>query len=298
MSRAFPFLRPPHDVVITGPWSRPAVDGVEPLPPALPDWDYGTVLALRRAVSVDGLRARRLTGLAHDAELDLSVQWYATTSALRGRAWRAPVPCTDGTDITIEFDLLGTDLGGTLELVTTLTLRSTTPDASPAAPTRPGSILWSDRHQVVLQGDNALFPIARADFHDLPYPTGAGWYLHIDHALDAAALGSILLLVNTHHDIVMQALEAAAAPTEADRRVLSTLRTDVLRVLVEYALTHEDFTDDVEYPPGTLGALLTHVLRNAYPPVFTLDALRRERRTSPALFSSRIQDITDLLNDR
>ena len=299
MNRTFPFLRPPSDVVTGGPWSRQGIDGVtEPLPSTLPDWDYSTVLVLRRTVVVDGLRARRLTGLAHDAELDLSVQWYASTSALRARAWRAPVPCIDASEVTIEFDLPGADLGGALELITSLTLRSTGPARSPAAPARPGSVVWSDRHQIVLQGDNALFPIAPADFHDLPYPTGSGWYLHIDDDLDAAALGSILLLVNTRHDVVMLALEAAAAPTEADRRVLSTLRTDVLRVLVEHALAHEDFAEDGEYRAGTLGALLVHVLRNAYPPMFTLDALRRERRTSPALFGARIQDISGLLTDR
>jgi len=298
MSRVAPFLRPPPDIVTPGPWSRPTTDGVEPLPAGLPDWDYATVLTLRRTLQIDGLRARRLSGLTHDAGLDLGVQWHANSSALRGRAWRAALPPADATTIEVEFDLPGTDLGGTLDLTTTLTLRSTTRDASPAAATRPGSILWSDTQQVVLQGDNALFPIARADFHDLPYPTGAGWFLHIDDDLDAAALGSILLLVNERHDVVIRAFEAAAAPTEADRRVLSAVRTDVLRVLIEHALTHEDLPDETHHAPGTLGALLTNVLRNAYPPMFTLDALRRERARFPALFGSRIHEIADLLSDR
>ncbi|TFV63704.1 hypothetical protein E4P40_27240, partial [Blastococcus sp. CT_GayMR20] len=229
MTRVFPFLRPPGDVVTLGPWSRLTPDGGEPLPDTLLDWDYDTVLSLLRPMTVDGLRARRLTGLAEEAELDLSVQWFATSSALRGRAWRSPLPAVDGFEAAVAFDLPGDDLGGTLELVTSITLRTPGREASAAAPSRPGSVLWSDRHQVLLQGDNTLFPIAPADFHDLPYPTGAGWYLHIDEDLEAAALGSILLLVNERHEVVMRALEAAAFPAEADRRVLSTLRTDVLR---------------------------------------------------------------------
>ena len=295
MTRAFPFRRPPGDVVTTGPWSRPAADGREPLPEALADWDYGTTLILHRAVTVDGARARTLAGLAENAAVDLSVQWHASSSALRGRAWRCAVPAVDAFQAAIAFDLPGADLGGSLELTTSLVLRTPAAGSSAAAPRRPGSVLWSDRHRVLLQGDNTLFPIATADFHDLPYPTGAGWYLHMDEDLEGAALGSILLLVNERHEVVMRALAAAATPSEADRRVLSVLRTDVLRVLVERALTDEDFTDDIDHPAGSLGSLLTHVLRNTFPAMFTLEALRRERRTSPALFSSRIQETTELL---
>lgn len=294
MTRAFPFLRPPMDVVTTGPWSRLTPDGGAPLPDALLDWDYDTTLSLFRPMTVDGARIRHLSGLPAEAALDLSVQWFATSSALRGRAWRSALPAVDAHEAAATFELLGGDLGGSLELVTSITLRSSAPGASAAAATRPGSVLWSDRHRVLLQGDNTLFPIAPADFHDLPYPTGAGWYLHIDEDLEAAALGSLLLLVNERHDVVMHALDTAASPTEADRRVLSTLRSDVLRVLVEHALCHEDLSDDVEYPVGSLGGLLINVVRNAFP-AFSLEALRRERQTAPALFSSRIQATSNLL---
>ncbi|GJF03420.1 hypothetical protein [Pseudonocardia sp. D17] len=294
MSRAFPFIRPPGDVVVAGPWSRAAADGTEELPRELPEWDYDTVLSVRRPVQVDGLRARQLSGLAEDAELDLTVRWASSSSALRGRAWRAPVPARDGTELDVEFELDGDELGGVLELDTVLTLRRATPGASPAAARRPGSVLWNDRFSILLQGDAVLFPLAIADFHDLPYPTKAGWYLEVGEDLEAAALGSILLLANERREVVVNALAAAGSPTDADRRVLSALRTDVQRALIERALTHEDFADDVEYPTGSLGALLAAVLRTTFP-AFGLEALRRERLSEPALFSSRIQDATDLL---
>lgn len=297
MTRVFPYLRPPNDVVSVGPWSRLSPDGTEPLPDTLVDWDYSTTLSLHRPVSVDGLRLRELAGLTEDAAVDLSVQWFATNSQLRGRAWRSALPAVDAVEVAIEFDLPGDDLGGTLVLVTTVTLRSSSPGSSSAAPTRPGSVLWSDRHRVVLEGDNSLFPIATADFHDLPYPTGAGWYLHIDEDLDGAALGSVLLLVNERHDVVMRAVRAASSPSEADERVLSTLRADVLRVLVERALTDEALQEDKDHAAGSLGALLTNVVRNAFP-AFSMEALRRERQTAPALFSSRLQETSQLLAER
>ena len=294
MTRVFPFLRPPDDTVTAGPWSRLTPDGAEPLPDALLDWDYSTTLLLHRPLTVDGLRLRRLSGLPADTAVDVTVQWFATSSALRGRAWQKALPAHDAYESAIEFRLPGDDLGGTLELITSVTLRASSPGASAAAATRPGSVLWSDRHRVALEADNALFPIATADFHDLPYPTGAGWYLHIDEDLGGAAMGSILLLVNERHDIVMRAVEAASSPTEADRRVLSTLRADVLRVLLDRALTLDDLKEETNYPVGSLGALLVNVVRNAFP-AFSLDALRRERETAPALFSSRVQETSHLL---
>lgn len=294
MSRAFPFLRPPFDVVTGGPWSRAIADGTEELPAELPDWDYGTTLSLSRPLQVDGLRARRLSGLPDDAEIDLMVRWSASSSALRGRAWRAPVPSRDGVELTIELELGGEELGGVLELGTILALRRAGGHLSPAAPKRPGSALWSDRHRVLLQGEAVLFPLAVADFHDLPYPAKAGWYLEIGEDLEAAALGSILLLANERREVVVNALAAAGSPTEADRRVLSTLRTDVLRTLVERSLANEDFTDEMDYPTGSLGALFAAVLRTTFP-AFGVEALRRERLLEPALFAARVQDATDLL---
>lgn len=294
MSSAFPYLQPPPDVVTAGTWSRTVVDGADELPSEMPEWDYDTVLELRRPVRIDGLRARRASGLGVDAELDLAVVWTATSSALRGRAWRVSVPNRDDFEVDIAFRLPGAELGGRLDLETCLTLRASSPDASVAAPSRPGSVLWRDRFSVILQGDAVLFPLAVHDFHDLAYPTGAAWHLELGHDLDAAALGSILLLANSRREAVTQALAAAGNPTDADRRVLSTIRSEVLRALVERAVVDEEFDTDVDYPVGSVGALLAAVLRATFPDT-ELQDLRRQRTYEPILFTTRIQAATELL---
>jgi hypothetical protein len=294
VSSAFPYLQPPPDVITAGSWSRTVVDGADELPSEMPEWDYDTVLELRRPVRIDGLRARRASGLGEDAELDLAVVWTATSSALRGRAWRVSVPEQDGYEVDIAFRLPGAELGGRLDLRTSLTLRSSGGKASVAAPSRPGSVLWRDRSSVILQGDAVLFPLAVHDFHDLAYPTGAAWHLELGHDLDAAALGSILLLANSRREAVTQALAAAGNPSDADRRVLSTIRSEVLRALVERAIVDEEFDPDVDYPVGSVGALLAAVLRATFPET-DLQSLRRQRAHEPILFTTRIQAATDLL---
>lgn len=295
MSRAYPFRRPPSDVVAGGPWLRALGDSIDELPPELPDWDYGTVLHLRRPMRLDGLQARLACGLPNDAELSLTVVWSAANSSLRGRAWQAAVPAEPNVELTIDFELPGDELGGRLDLDTTLTLRGRGPSqASPAAPSRPGSVLWRDVRSVMLQGDAVLFPLSVVDFEHLPYPTGAAWHLELAVDLESQALGSILLLANKRREVVTTALENAADPTDVDRMVLSTVRNDVVRSLVERALVDDEFSLDADYEAGSVGALLTAVVRNTFPNR-TLEALRRDRDHEPILFTSQIQNATGLL---
>lgn len=296
MSRAYPYRCPPPDVVTTGPWLRLTADSIDELPPDLPEWDYGTVLHLRRPLKVDGLRARADCGLPPDSELMLTVVWSAANSSLRGRAWQAPVIDASEVELEIDFELPGDELGGRLDLETCLTLRSPGSQGSLTAPTRPGSVLWRDVRSVMLQGDAVLFPLSIVDFEHLPYPTGAAWHLELSHDLESQALGSILLLANKRRETVTAALEAASDPSDADRRVLSAIRSDVIRSLVERALVDDEFDPEADYPTGSVGALLASVLRATFPDR-SLEALRRDRDHEPVLFTTRIQHATNLLAD-
>ncbi len=296
MSRAYPYRCPAVDVITTGPWLQLTTHSIHELPPDLPEWDYGTVLHLRRPMRVDGLRARSDCGLRADSELMMTVVWSAANSSLRGRAWQAPLIASTDVELEIDFELPGDELGGRLDLETCLTLRSPGSQGSLAAPTRPGSVLWRDVRSVMLQGDAVLFPLSIVDFEHLPYPTGAAWHLELGHDLESQALGSILLLANKRREAVTAALEAASDPTEADRRVLSTIRSDVIRSLVERALVEDEFDPEADYPTGSVGALLASVLRATFPDR-PLDALRRDRDHEPILFTTRIQNATGLWAD-
>ncbi|GAA1840602.1 hypothetical protein GCM10009772_17830 [Pseudonocardia alni subsp. carboxydivorans] len=297
MSRAYPYRRPPADVVAGGPWLRASADSLDELPAEIPDWDYGTVLRLRRPMRVDGLRARLECGLPRDSRIMLTVVWSAANSSLRGRAWQGPVPDEPDVTVEIDFDLPGDELGGRLDLETTLTLRAGgTSPASPAAPSRPGSVLWQDIRSVMLQGDAVLFPLSIVDFEHLPYPTGAAWHLELGHDLESQALGSILLLANKRRPVVTAALENAADPTDADKLVLSAIRSEVVRSLIERALVDDEFDLDLGYAAGSVGALLASVVRNTFPGK-SLESLRRDRDHEPILFTSQIQNATGLLAD-
>jgi hypothetical protein len=274
--------------VTAEPWQLVLEDGELPLPEALPDWDYKMDLHMRRTVQLDLGRARMQSGLPANAALMLSAVWTATGSNLSGPA--QSVLLGEAATSTVEFDfrLRGTDLGGLLLLDTALVLAERRSDARPSSPRRAGSVLWSDREALRLQGDAPQFPMAVIDFARTSFPNDAAWHLQISGSLESATMGALLLLVNERNTVTSTAFQNAGKPRPVDRIVLSAVYADAARVMVEHALAHEDFVEDADYPDGSLGATLVSLFDQLFPGQLITD-IRLRQRQSPALFSSDLQ---------
>ncbi|MEV6941016.1 hypothetical protein AB0N07_03175 [Streptomyces sp. NPDC051172] len=263
-------------------------DGEIALPEALPDWDYQMDLHLRRTVRVDLDRARAQSGLPTDAALTLAAVWTATGSNLSGPAQHMRL--TDGgtSVVALEFRLRGADLGGLLMLDTALVLAERRTDARPSSPRRAGSVLWSDRKFLRLQGDAPQFPMAVIDFARTSFPDHAAWHLQISGSLESATMGSLLLLVNERNTVTATAFENAGKPRPVDRIVLSAVYADAARVMVEHALNNDDFVEDSDFPEGSLGATMLSLFDQLFPGQPITD-IRLRQRQSPALFASDLQ---------
>lgn len=286
--RALPYRVPSEDVVGAEPWSLVTEDGEVAKPEALPDWDYQMDLHLRRSLRVDQDQARSQSGLPADAALVLSAVWTATGSNLSGPAQH--VRLTGGGTTTVELDvrLRGTDLGGVLLLDTALVLAERRDDAKPSSPRRAGSILWSDRETLRLQGDAPQFPMAVIDFARTSFPENAAWHLQISGNLESATMGSLLLLVNEQNTVTAAAFENAGKPRPVDRIVLSAVYADVARIMIEHALSLDDFVDGADFPDGSLGATLMTLFDQLFPARSITD-IRLRHRQSPSLFASDLQ---------
>ncbi|MFF9662439.1 hypothetical protein ACF1FY_10110 [Streptomyces althioticus] len=286
--RVLPYRVPTEDVVSADSWRLVVEDGEVPLPEAMPDWDYQLDLLLRRTVRVDLERARRQSGLPDDAPLVLSAVWTATGSNLSGPAEQIPMS-SDATGIAeFDFRLRGADLGGLLLLDTALLLAERRVDARPSTPRRAGSVLWSDRQTLRLQGDAPQFPMAVIDFARTSFPDDAAWHLQISGGLDSATMGSLLLLVNERNGATANAFQKASKPGPVDRIVLSAVYADAARIMVEHALNQDDFTEDTDFPEGSLGATLLNLVEQLFPGQSITD-IRLRRQQSPALFASDLQ---------
>ncbi|MGW5608866.1 hypothetical protein ACWEWI_22705 [Streptomyces sp. NPDC003753] len=270
------------------PWRLVVEDGEVVLPEALPDWDYQMDLHVRRSVRVDVDRTRQQSGLPADASLMLSTVWTATGSNLSGPAQHLPL--AEAGTVIAEFDvrLRGSDLGGLLLLDTALVLAERRNDTRPSSPRRAGSVLWSDRAELRLQGDAPQFPMAVIDFARTSFPDDAAWHLQISGGLEHATMGALLLLVNERSTVTATAFQNAARPRPIDRIVLSAVYSDAARVMIEHALSHDDFAEDADFPDDSLGATLLSLFDQLFPGQSITD-IRLRQRQSPALFASDLQ---------
>lgn len=286
--RALPYRGPSEDVVVVEPWRLVTEDGEIPAPEALPDWDYQMDLHLRRTVRVDLSRARSQSGLPTAAALMLAAVWTATGSNLSGPAQQIRLT-DDGTRrVDLDVRLRGADLGGLLLLDTALVLAERRSDAHPSSPRRAGSVLWSDRDTLRLQGDAPQFPMAVIDFARTSFPDGAAWHLQISGSLESATMGSLLLLINERNTVTATAFKNAGKPGPVDRIVLSAVYADAARTMIEHALGTDDFVEDSDFPDGSLGATLIGLFDQLFPGQSITD-IRLRRHQSPALFASDLQ---------
>lgn len=286
--RILPYRAPSADVVATEPWVLVSDDDEVPLPEALPDWDYHTDLHLRRTVSVDLDRARSQSGLSAAAELTLAVVWTATGSNLSGPAYRTRLTGEGTIETEIDVLLPGAELGGLLLLDSALVLADRLHDARPSSPRRAGSVLWSDQNALRLQGDAPQFPMAVIDFARTSFPDQAAWHLQISGNMDSATMGSLLLLINERNTAIAGAFENAAKPRTADQLVLSAVYADAARIMIEHALSHDDFTEDADFSDGSLGSTLLSLFDQLFPGQSITD-VRLRQRNSPSLFASDVQ---------
>lgn len=286
--RVLPYRTPSDGAVVAEAWQLVTEDGEVPLPDALPHWDYRMDLHTRRTVRVDLDAVRSQCGLPSDAALMLSVVWTATGSNLSGPARHVRLTETGVVPVALDVHLRGADLGGLLLLDTVLVLADRLEDARPSAPRRAGSVLWNEPATVRLQGDAPQFPMAVIDFARTSFPDEAAWHLQISGGLESATMGSLLLLVNERNGVTTAAFRNAGSPRPVDRIVLSAVHADAARIMIEHALGIDDFSEESDFPDGSLGATLSSLFDRLFPGQ-TITDIRLRQRQSPNLFASDLQ---------
>ncbi|WP_211226887.1 hypothetical protein [Amycolatopsis benzoatilytica] len=297
MSRqAPPYRLAAADSVVAGPWQWLIDDVPVELPTALSDWDYRMDLPVRRQIRVDVDLVRRATGLPPSAKLTLAMVWTATGSGLKAAGSRIPLPETGTVEVKLDALLSGDQLGGVLELETSLVLAEYCDSGALASARRAGSVLWADHYSTRLQGDAPLFPIAVVDFSKTQYPEDAGWHLQVGGGLETATMGALLLLVNERKKVVVDALRNAAKPKPVDRVVLSTVHADVARTLVEYALHEPDFDLAADYGEDSMGSTLQSLIARLFAEQ-SVAHLRRTQQQSPATFATELQHAVRILEE-
>ena len=300
MSRSLPFLRP-SDRVQAEDWltrSRGETLGASALA-----WDYSTTVGLNRTVEVDVAGVLSDCQLTSDAGLVLCVRVWTTRSQLRSLVVRHPVvelgPAPVRCNLAADVD--GQGLGGTLQVQTSLELGSATTGDHPFSPRRQGTVLWADTVAVPLEGNAGLLPVSPVSFTDHPrLPDAAAWYVSLDFGdWSAAAMGALLVLVNTDLSAVSDAL--AAVDDDATANVLwSALGVDIVVDVLSKAMqdaafpVHADSPVSVEEEALTVAGLVTsliraHLQRPTETDTEAFSRLRDLRMQDPSMFRAEVQ---------
>jgi hypothetical protein len=278
------------------PWQLVLDDAATDLPESLDFWDYRMDIELSRTVHVDLSTARAGAGLSDGSVLSLAAIWTASGSNLRGPVQRVPLSGDGVRTVNLRAVLPGAQLGGVLSLETVLVLSHTAGPTAPFAPRRAGSLLWEDTATLRLQGDAPLFPMTVIDFAHTSFRDDAAWHLQLGSDLNGAAMGSMLLIVNEKADEVSTAFAHAAKPGPVDRVVLSMVYSDCARIMLEHALSKEEFLDEADFAEDSLGATLVNLFHRLFPGR-TIQDLRQLRQNSPSLFATELQASTRILKE-
>jgi hypothetical protein len=130
--------------------------------------------------------------------------------------------------------------------------------------------------------------MAVVDFTKTSYPDDAAWHLKIGDNLHAAAMGSMLLLLNERNSATVTAFKNAARPRPVDKPVFSAVYADTARTMIEHVLRNDEFTDDAEFDEDTLGFVMRARFRQLFPGT-SINDMRLRLARSPSLFSSDLQ---------
>jgi hypothetical protein len=262
-------------------------DELREAPVYLDGWDYNTELNLTREMQTDVAKVRREANLPAAASLSLSVSAFSTSTWIRKHVFRRALTA-DVEDVTIEVVLPGEDLGGNLHLHTSIVLSAESDVVEAFVAHLAGSTLWSDRHEIRLQGDAPLFPISVIDFERAAFPAGAGWHLEIAADLAAPLHGSLRLYLNSTHSAVVAAFANAGNPRPEDTMVTRAVFTDVARLMVEHALNQDELRSTTEWDENSLGFALQNLLQRYFPYGEDLSAIRAHRIEHPSDFSTEL----------
>ncbi len=273
--------------VTAGPW-RLSFGGHSRLenPSSLPGWQYANDIAVTRNLLV-GLNTFLSTGmLQKDDHVAAQIKWTASGTGLQGAG---PCSALNTEDVTLNVVIPGECSGGELELESTIFLASSSSHRNLLQAYRPGSVLWSDKHSIMLEGEAFRFPTEALSFELIASARPESAWLLDARAddLDSPALASVRLLLNIDSP-VYQRLQLQAGSAEAER-TKQFIAYDIARQLVALALNAQDLRDE-DYPRGSIGQILRARLKNYFgTEAADIEALRSRWKDSPGELESILQ---------
>lgn len=258
-------------------------------------WDYDVNLSYQRVFEINDKKSIwEHCNLADDAVLSLFAEWSSSLSPYaRGRSPEIALQFDDkkNEEIVITLPIQGTDTGGELTIETFIIVHEPGRTQIPGA-TQPGSILWSDTYESVLESPGSRVPLYVENFKNFPEKFDdprASWHVEMNpEALEHSASIGLAIYLNSQNKTLVEQLNGTK-PTAQSAVLIRMMAFDVHRQLITAALRDDAFTDPgYEFTEGSLGSSLKMMLRNIFRNA-SLTEINNLFRNEPARFESQLQ---------
>lgn len=258
ISRGFRVLRA-EDVRVE-PWSV-RIGESDPLtmPSSLPDWTFYQPLKIRVTLIADLQELQVRLGLGQDARLGAVIIWGSLGTSLRGAS---DVLTIEPNETTVSLDLDGSLLRGALDLeCQVLLVEPGTRSDDLLSPSNRGSILWTSKYTIDLEGTGARMPTIALPFSTQLIGGEHGlWWLRVASRDFHAQANSVLWLwLNEENLVIRELLDSPSS--DGSVRTQELLRLDIYRQLIEIGLLDSEFSLDETYAQGSLGAVVAGPVR-------------------------------------
>lgn len=293
-SYALPFLTIPSELVVAEPWSmRDDAGSLSSLPKVLEHWDYARDISLVRTLSLDFGKASKSLEIAL-GELDLAIAVRAGTGAgiLPRLVLTTKVhQMSPNVQQEISLQLEGRALSKRLHLECMIVLARPFPGGR-LSPRLSGSRLWSDTHDVELEGEAPRFPIEIISF-SRQFPRrpeeNALWYLQWSpFSLQLEFSAGVQLYLNKDNEAFIQRM------VDGDQLTVRTVLADIMIQMISGVILQEDIDNLLDgYETHTVGWQISHWIRKAFHGQ-SIAAVRDMLTHRPTLFHASIQSVADM----
>jgi len=258
-------------------------------------WDYQSELHVSTELSRETFSTVIETcDLPKETSLMALIKWDSSTVQF-GSSQSEVFEVTSNTATKISALMNSNNLGGKLNIKIQVFLGQDNKTNNPVLASSKGSILWeSDIHSLALEGKRDSLPVAALDFSQRPdLNNTAGWAVHwSEYDMESSAGNCMQLLINTAHrnySLLKESLhEGQKSP------LIAAIYWDTASQIIERALNSEEFDDRDDWPPESIGMVLSRNLRTFFGDS-SVDSVREMRKERPHEYHSCIQGVYDYL---
>lgn len=262
---------------------------VRPKDEALDEWNHFSTVGVTCALTLDIDEVRRELEIAND----LKLSWF-----IIAKCKPSPVaisshahPLVDGRQ-EISLNLPPGSVSGQLDLE--ISLAVTAPSkihVANFAPSKVGQAVYRSKSRLILEGTAGQLPFLPVSFAEqgVPHSSSSLWWLRfLTRDLEESANSALWMWINTDNS----ELEPLLEQTDSVNSLLwlKFLKVDFMRQLLLEAIRNPDLDTDTSYSEGSLGELLTGVVRLVGS---SIQDVRSDYRDDPGYVEAKLQAIVN-----